>query len=382
MITLHSQIFEDEYTSFIKEAYDFEAQKANEVNIPSFHLPNGGGWNIIAIIGSSGSGKTTILRSLGYDPSSLPTFDSRSVISNLAPLSPKEASELLCAMGLSSVPSWCRPITHLSNGEAYRARLAKMMSQDKDVILVDEFTSVVDRNAACAMAHSLAKYARKHDKKVVLASCHYDILEYLEPDLIFDLNKGGALERGDRLRRPRISLRITRVEPLAWRLFAKHHYMSNNLNESAQCFVASWDERPVAFCAALPLPSGTLRDAMRLSRTVVLPDFQGLGIGSSLTDTLSGAYKSIGLTTYTKTVNPALGLHRDHTPSLWEPTMSNHKFRDDLVNYKDTNGRSYLARTSFCHKYVGPPIDGFQDILKPIEQMRKDKSLEGQLSLF
>lgn len=381
MITLHSNVIEDEYTSYVKEAYDFEAKKANEVNIPSFRLPQCD-WNIIAIIGSSGSGKSTILRSLGYDEASLPTFDERSVISNLAPLEPKEASELLCAMGLSSVPSWCRPISHLSNGEAYRARLAKMMSQDKDVILVDEFTSVVDRNAACAMAHSLAKWVKRRGKKVVLASCHYDILEYLEPDFIFDLNKGGALERGDRLRHPRISLRVTRVEPLAWRLFSRHHYMSNDLNEAASCFVASWEERPVAFCAILPLPSGTLTGAVRLSRTVVLPDFQGLGIGSALTDTLAGAYKSIDLVAYTKTVNPALGLHRDHSPLLWEPTMGNHRFRDDLVDYKDANGRTYLARTSYCHKYVGEPIYGYENILKPIAQMRRDKSLEGQLSLF
>ena len=63
MIKLHSTILEDEYTSYIKEHYDFDAQKANEVNVPSFHLPNGD-WNIIAIIGASGSGKSTILNEL------------------------------------------------------------------------------------------------------------------------------------------------------------------------------------------------------------------------------------------------------------------------------------------------------------------------------
>ena len=158
--------------------------------------------------------------------------------------------------------------------------------------------------------------------------------------------------------------------------------MSNELNEAAACFVAQWDDKPVAFNAVLPLPSGTLSDAVRGSRTVVLPDYQGLGIGSILTDTVAGIYKNNGLTLYTKTVNPALGFHRDKRTDLWEPTPYNHKYRKEMENYVDANGRRYLPRVSYCHKYIGPAIQGFDNLVKPIDKLRREKSLEGQLSLF
>lgn len=381
MITLHSDIIEDNYTSYIKEHYDFDAKKANEVKVPSFHLPNGD-WHIIAIIGASGSGKSTILNELGsmYGGMTKPHFDSRPIISNLG-LPPKEASELLCAIGLASVPSWCRPLHNLSNGEQYRAKLAQIISQN-DISFVDEFTSVIDRNSAKAMSNALQKYIRRNNKKIVLASCHYDILPFLQPDFIFDLNKGGVLERGDCLPRPSIPLRLYRVEPNTWRIFARHHYMSSDLNEAAACYVLQWDDKPVAFNAVLPLPSGTLTNAVRGSRTVVLPDYQGLGIGSVLTDTIAGIYKNNGLTLYTKTVNPALGLHRERRKDLWEPTCKNLRYIDYNDKYQDKNGRKYLSRTSFCHKYVGPPIQGFDNLILPIDKIRRIRGLEGQLSLF
>lgn len=156
--------------------------------------------------------------------------------------------------------------------------------------------------------------------------------------------------------------------------------MSNALNEVAQCFVAQWDDKPVAFHAVLPLPNGKLNNAMRASRTVVLPDYQGLGIGSTLSDTVAGIYKNNGLTVYTKTVNPALGLHRDKSP-LWEPTTHNHKTRN-LDGFQDNNGRHYLGRPSYCHKYVGPPVQGFDNLVLPIDKIRRIRGLEGQLSLF
>jgi ABC-type ATPase with predicted acetyltransferase domain len=105
-------------------------------------------------------------------------------------------------MGLSSVPSWLRPYSQLSNGEQYRASLAYKVSKarDGDMILIDEYTSVVDRTVAKAMSYSLQKYIRRTGKKIILASCHFDILEWLMPDWIINLQKGGALEECDYLR--------------------------------------------------------------------------------------------------------------------------------------------------------------------------------------
>lgn len=380
MIKLHSTILEDEYTSYIKEHYDFDAQKANEVNVPSFHLPNTD-WNIIAIIGASGSGKSTILNELGnmYGGVTKPHFDSRPIISNLG-LPPKEASELLCAIGLASVPSWCRPLHNLSNGEQYRAKLAQIISQN-DISFVDEFTSVIDRNSAKAMSNALQKYIRRNNKKIVLASCHYDIIPFLAPDYIFDLNKGGVLERGDCLPQPSIPLRLYRVESDTWRIFAKHHYMSSEHNDSAQCFVAQWDDKPVAFCSTLSLFGKGIVNSVRVHRLVVLPDYQGLGISRQLLSAIGGIYKNNGTKLYIKSVNPAIGFALQND-SRWSPTAFNGRRREGIEHSDPNKTDTHQSRPSFCFRYDGPPIQGFDNLILPIDKIRRIRGLEGQLSLF
>ena len=87
----------------------------------------------------------------------------KSLISNFDWLEPSEASMLLSSMGLSSVPTWLRPFHLLSNGEQFRAELAYKVGRAKDneVVLIDEFTSVVDRDVAKSMSFAIQKYYKK-----------------------------------------------------------------------------------------------------------------------------------------------------------------------------------------------------------------------------
>ena len=247
------------------------------------------------------------------------------------------------------------------------------------MILVDEYTSVVDRNVAKSMSNALQKYIRKEKKQIILATCHYDILEWLRPDWIYDLNKGGALEKGDCLRqRPQISLSVYRSTYDTWNIFKKHHYMTEEMNKSASCFVFSWEKQLVAFVGVLPQPSGYFDKAVRGTRTVVLPDFQGLGIGSRITDFIASIYKQAGYRYFTKTVNPKLGEYRNHSKK-WKTTSKNGRIIRPSVSKLN---KKQKLRASYCHEYVGDGLCGYEELIKPIEQMRYDKSMEGQLTLF
>lgn len=63
------------------------------------------------------------------------------------------------------------------------------MTQVKgQIIYVDEFTSVVNRDVAKSMSHALQRYIRQKDLKIIIASCHFDIIEWLQPDYVFNLN--------------------------------------------------------------------------------------------------------------------------------------------------------------------------------------------------
>ena len=381
MIRLTSNVRRDAYTNYIQENFDLTVEDVCTTEINAWlKLDNLTDWNILLVLGGSGSGKTTALKQLG-EISTAHFKGDRCLISEFDNMSPKDASELLIAMGLASVPSWLHPYDVLSNGERYRADLAKILSEakDGDVIIVDEYTSVVDRTVARAMSSSLGRYVRKHNIKIVLASCHYDIVEWLGPDYIFDLNKGGALERCDCLRRPSISLQVYRTTSDTWDIFKKHHYLTADMNMGAYCFCFTWEDKLVGFVSALANPMKGVTNAWRLSRTVVLPDFQGMGLGSRISEFVAGIFKAKGMKVYTKTVNPRLGEYREHSPN-WRATSYNGKSRSvGGEGYKYTNR---LTRASYNHEYVGEPIYGYEDLLLPTEKMRYNKSMEGQLSLF
>lgn len=312
-------------------------------------------------------------------------FDNnKPLISNFENMRPSDACEILSAMGLASVPSWIKPYSVLSNGEKYRAELAWIIAHAKDgeIVRMDEFTSVIDRNVAKSMSYALQRYVRGEGKKVLLCSCHYDIVEWLQPDWVYDLDKGGVLERGDCLRqgRPPISLRVYRTEPDTWRIFAKHHYITSEMNNGACCYCFEWNGKAVGFCSVLANPGKGLVNAWRISRLVVLPDFQGVGIGRHIAEFVSGIYKADGNRMYIKTVNPRLGKYFEKS-TLWRATGYNGKMR----GISDSDAKRYpnrLTRASYCYEYIGPSVEGFSDITKPIDIMRKEKSLEGQLSLF
>ena len=92
----------------------------------------------------------------------------------------------LSSVGLGDVPAWLRPFKVLSNGEQFRAGLARLICNAPDKVVVDEFTSVVDRQIAKIGAAAFAKSWRKTGKQIVLLSCHYDIIEWLQPDWVYD----------------------------------------------------------------------------------------------------------------------------------------------------------------------------------------------------
>ena len=39
-----------------------------------------------------------------------------------------------------------------------------------------------------------------------------------------------------------------------------------------------------------------------------------------------------------------------------------------------------LTRPSYSHKYIGEPISGFEDLLLPIDKVRYNNSMKGQLT--
>ena len=373
-ITLTSKIQNDKYTEYVYDAFDIQNREETSVTIPmDIDGLNSFEWNVGVIYGGSGSGKSTILKELGGIKTIEFDID-KPLISNFDWLEPEEVCRVLTSIGLSSVPTWLRPFRLLSNGEQYRAYLAYLVASSKEgeTILVDEYTSVVDRDVAKAMSLALQKYIRREKKKVILASCHFDIMEWVMPDWIYTPLKGGGLERPDYLRlgRPEISLQVSRVEPETFDFFKKHHYLTESVNRTYIFLLFEWNNKPIAInVIGRHLGKNGGFKVFRESRIVVHPDYQGMGIGSKISEFCGGILKSIGGKFYTKTINPALGIYRNLHTDSWKPTLFNGKVRVNTNEHSDVY-KTIKQRASYCHEYSGESISGYEELLKPIGELR------------
>jgi GNAT superfamily N-acetyltransferase len=367
-----NKIINDEYTEYVYEAFDIQNKDETSVKIPiNFGEAKTFEWNIGVIYGGSGTGKTTLLKEFGsltedqFD-------DKKPLISNFDWMTPKEATFLLSAMGLSAVPTWLRPFALLSNGEQYRAALAYKVGKAKigEVILIDEFTSVVDRDVAKAMSNALQKYIRREKKKIVLASCHFDIMEWLQPDWTYSPIKG-RLERASCLRqsRPKIELQIFRCRYETWNIFKSSHYMSQDLNKAAKCFVWIMNDKPVGFIAILPFPHGNIENGYRISRVVVLPDYQGLGIGFQIIDYFGALYKADNKNMYIKTSNPALFGAMKKNEHRWKLTnqVKKEQLNSEWMEKQQSSDKGGMLKMrnaiTKSYKYIGDASDQSTDIV-------------------
>ncbi len=327
--------------------------KSQEKWTVNLNLPQD--WNIGVIVGPSGSGKTTIAREVfgeylvdkwdwSKDKSILDDFPSKMGINDI--------TLLLSSVGFSSPPSWLRPFKVLSNGEQFRVNLARTLAEKTDIAVVDEFTSVVDRTVAKIGSSAVSKTVRRRGQKFIAVSVHYDILEWLEPDWIYQPHIN-ELARGQ-LRRPEIKLETWRVHRNAWRLFRKHHYLNTTIANSAQCFCAFWDGIPVAFTSALHFPHSRAKNIKREHRTVCLPDFQGVGIGNALSGFVGSMYKALGFRFLSQTSHPGMIKSRNKS-EVWKMTRKPSRIRSKMRGSQSWNIQNKRFTASF--EYVGTPME-------------------------
>lgn len=325
---------------FDKFDYEFsgetEFQEHTKYGIPE-------DFSIGVIVGSSGSGKSTLLKEFGTEEDVI-WDNTKSIVSNFK--DEDDAIERLTAVGLNSIPSWGRPRNVLSTGEGFRCDVARRLGSN---IVIDEFTSVVNRETAKSLSMAFAKYVRRKGlKNIVIATCHSDILEWLEPDWIYTTDNR-QVSRGS-LRRPNIVLEVLPCSYEIWSHFSKHHYLTEDLNVSSRCWIATWLGTPVGFVSAIAYPSGTVKNGWREHRTVVLPDFQGMGIGVRLSDAIAEYMVNNGCRYFSKTVHPRMGEYRERKDE-WRPTAHNKQPR----NFKEEHKSRWACRdvVSYCHEYVG-----------------------------
>lgn len=176
----------------------FNAERGDKFNLDA-DIPHEevDGWRIGLIVGPSGSGKTSIGKKIfeGVDIVDLYSGwpKDKPIVDAIGPDHDFDAvTGSLAAVGLGDVPSWLRPFHALSNGQQFRAGMARVIIDNPEKVIIDEFTSVVDRQIAKIGAMAFAKGWRrnKNGGQAVLLSPHYDIVEWVQPDWVFNTATG------------------------------------------------------------------------------------------------------------------------------------------------------------------------------------------------
>lgn len=272
--------------------------------------------SILLVTGPSGSGKSSVLSALADEVGAVRWVgrgrfeENRAIVDAVAPRKElRTALEILTACGLGEPRLWLRRYGDLSDGEKFRAALARvvgeaMSSTEHAPIFCDEFASVLHRRAAKAMAYNLRKLVTRAGLILVVATAHEDIIEDLRPDKVVRLGgcdanvaDEGAMQRAISLQRRMV------IEPggvVDYRHFAPMHYRHRDglgfvdrvflMRErtSAQPLgIIVFAHAPLELAARNRCTGGRfVRNGRRLNRElrilrrlVVHPDVRGCGLG-------------------------------------------------------------------------------------------------------
>lgn len=133
-------------------------------------------------------------------------------------------------------------------------------------------------------------------------------------------------------------------------MFRSYHYLNGSLGAGVRCYTAVYQEKPVAFIAVACVRMKA--KYYRVSRLVVLPDYQGIGVGKRLLNFIADLYTSqTKMPFYILTSNPQI-IRGDikgwriarfgHASKGKENSRINSEIRDSLSRRRITVSLKYI----------------------------------------
>ncbi len=177
------------------------------------------------VVGASGAGKTTFLRMIigaatglnekdqRYRPDEgdvevpentriaymlpgehEPVFGDETLLEHVARKLGDAAAavEILNAVGLGDAVFYRGRFNELSTGQKERAKLASLLAERPNLLIIDEFTAHLDSLTAMRVARKIGRLAKKHGITLVVATNRSEIIDTLNPDKIIFIGYGTA----------------------------------------------------------------------------------------------------------------------------------------------------------------------------------------------
>lgn len=111
----------------------------------------------------------------------------------------------------------------------------------------------------------------------------------------------------------------------------------------------------VGFCSVLPFPHPKLKNYYRGHRTVILPDYQGIGLGHLLSNETAEILKKDGKFFISTSSNPAF-INSRKNDEKWIITRIGRTSigsKNAVINNKNKKGSTSFNRITVSFKYVG-----------------------------
>ena len=100
-------------------------------------------------------------------------------------------------------------------------------------------------------------------------------------------------------------------------MFAKHHYLDHNHNKAARVYLGYLNNELAGFISIMPHFGKGMVNQWRVHRLVVLPDYQGVGLGIKMLNDIAELYKNETQTMRIVTSAPSLLRALNKEGSKW-----------------------------------------------------------------
>jgi hypothetical protein len=354
---------------------------------------------IMAVKGTSGGGKTSTLRM--YEPDEKKWVSAvqltqkskkESLISSVHE-DYKTAQNLLREVGLNSIPTWMMPYAMASTGQKFRANLTQVLVKLDEgyakPIVVDEFGSVVDPTTRSVASYVLSKAIRKRSGRVILAINDHRMLDWIQPDVVFDVDKCAYMFTGQFFKQheedltnlfgkhrlqegPMDSLKfdplkvsvdlLPILDPherrLLWARLRNFHYLSHTLSGDTFLKITincpkldCGDTKDIGIlslkCLRLWKSNQNVSNKRVAGRFVIHPTFQGINLGPNILECVGKDLADKKLEFRFITTHPGLVKYFETNPLLWEEYLHAEKSKNSnriLHKFKWVGGGGDLGR--------------------------------------
>lgn len=299
----------------ISEAFGIGIDETHKhIIIENLIIPD---FDILYITGMSGSGKTSLLNEMKKEFNFVEPqieVNSNKPIIDLIGKDVEEALYLLNLTGLGEAFLYVKSYKCLSEGQKYRFQMAKIIESNQDVWCIDEFCSFLDRTTAKIVSYNMQKIARKLGKKLIVATAHDDLGNYLQSDYIFDFGMGENLDirkNTNPIINPFLKdITISEGDIEDYKKLGKYHYKNTEARFTKKIFKMLYKEMLIGVAVyscpkqklvgrniyfnkkyvderGVPKLKEVNADFVMGSRFIIHPMFRGIGLGRELVNLTS-----------------------------------------------------------------------------------------------